>query len=264
MRALLRILYGLLALAVGALISWFLVVYVNEPHERDVLEVRADSVFVDYVARQETWYADFRHQETHFHGVQGHHLLPIERQSSCLTCHDLYPHSEDRKRRAFNNQHGHFMTCLACHLEPGLRASAGYSWSSFDEVNSVTEAGPYGLRRDGAGRLENAGNLITRIVPVLRKGVEGSAIFTPYDDPRHVRFRAETVAGREPDREAFRRESEEKVGGPAMGCRDCHSAEATFPWTELGFVPGRVEELVQSSVVGMIEDYETFQFPVVD
>lgn len=265
MKTLLKILYGLLVLALGSAISWYLVVVVNMPKEKPTAAtLRADSIFVDFVKRNDTWYENFRNQETHFHGQHGHHLLPIERQSSCLTCHDMYPHKKDRKRRAFNNQHGHFMTCMTCHLDPGTRGGAGYMWSDFGERNSVVEAGPYGLRRDGGGELENPGNLISRIVPVLRKGVETSAIFTPYDDPRHVAFRKAVTLGQAPDREAFRRDAEDKVGEPALGCRDCHATGTSFPFAELGFSAKRVEELTQSSVVGMIEDYDSFQFPVVD
>jgi hypothetical protein len=264
MKLFFKLLYGLLALLVGGLLSWYVVTEVNTPHQADPAILRGDTLFVDYVRRNATWYEDFFNQETHFHGVQQHHILPMEKQSSCLTCHDIYPHQQDPKRRSFNNQHGHWMSCLTCHLKPELRVGGGYVWSNFGENSSLTEAGPYGLRRDGNGELTGAGNLISRIVPVLHKGVERSAIFAPYDDPRHEAFRKAVIAGRNPDREAFRREAEEKVGGPALGCRDCHAAGSPFPWAELGFSAQRIEELTQSSVVAMIEDYELFQFPVAD
>jgi len=264
MKPLLKLLYGLLALAVGVAVSWYLVSFVNAPRRLAPAEAAADSLFVDFIERTESYYADFRNQETHFHGVQRHHLLPLERQSSCLTCHDLYPHMRDPKRRAFNNQHGHFMTCLACHLDPALRSATSFMWSDFGVRSAVTEAGAYGLGRDGDGQLTNPSNLITRIVPVLQRGGDRTAVFTPYDDARHAAYRAELAGGGSPDREAFRRAAEEKVGGPALGCRDCHAQASAFPWSELGFSPRRVDELVQSSVVGMIEDYDSFQFPVND
>ena len=45
-------------------------------------------------------------------------------------------------------------------------------------------------------------------------------------------------------------------------CTDCHNNEDPYvPFAELGYPPRRVEELTNSSVVGMIEKYKEFFLP---
>lgn len=262
MKTLIRIIYALTLLTIGSLVSWYLVGLANSNHSRETPTPVAETMFVDHIAQLESYFDDFKHREQHFHATTERVYLPLDQQSSCLTCHTLFPHDKDPRRRAFNNQHTHFLSCLACHLKPELVEHAVFRWTDFGEKNSITRQGGYGLNRDGEGRLSGSNNFISRIVPVLFEENSSATIFTPYGDRRHKAYREDLIRGKDVDKEAFRAMAEENVGPRALGCRDCHSVESDFPWSKLGFDKSRVEELTESSVVGMVEDYEgPFYFP---
>lgn len=263
MSKLLRLVYVLVLLGIGASCSWYLVSLANSGHgpEHDD-DAKVDTLFVDHIRQMETWFEDFRNREDHYHNVTDRVMLPLEEQSACLTCHELFPHKKDESRRSFNNQHSHFLTCLACHLKEDMREHAVFRWTDFDRKNAITKAGPYGISRDGEGRLTNTENFISRIAPHLYDENNKRVIFTPYADKAHAQYRDAVRAGERVDHDAFRVKAEEMVGGPALACKGCHSLETDFPWDKLGFDVSRIRELQESAAVGMVENYDgTFYFP---
>jgi hypothetical protein len=262
-KTVLRVGYGLSALALGSLIAVLLVRWTNVPHKEAPEKIEAKRVFADHIRQLETWFENYRNQERHYHGIQLHGLLPLGQQEACLTCHPLFPHQKDPKRRAFYNQHSHFLSCLACHLRPEDRARTTLEWTSFGTDNSVTKLGPYGLERLETGGLTGKGNFISRIVPVQKQADRSTLLFTPYDDQRYKEFRADALGGLEIDEAQFREFAEEHVGDP-LTCLSCHTPEATFPWSALGFSQGRIHELTHSAAVGMVENYEPFHFPILE
>lgn len=263
-RTLIRLVYGLAVLALGSTIAVILVRLTNTTHHAELEKVEARRVFADHIRQLETWFENYRNQERHYHGIQLHGLLPLGQQEACLTCHPLFPHGKDPKRRAFYNQHSHFLSCLACHLDGENRARTTLQWSSFGVENSVTAKGPYGLERLENGGLTGKGNYISRIVPVQKLADRSTLMFTPYDDQRYKEFRADAMSGLEIDEAQFREFAEDHVGPQALACLDCHAPEAAFPWTALGFSQGRVRELTHSAAVGMVENYEPFHFPTLE
>jgi hypothetical protein len=262
-KTLLKILYALSAVALGALVSVWLVHMAVSDHAAPVERSVDHVVFVDHIAMMKTWFEDFRNRETHFHDRCDRVFLPIEEQESCLTCHSPIAHTKDERRRAFNNQHFHFMSCLVCHLDEERKQYLDYEWTSFGNDNSITQAGPYGLTRDGEGGLSGSKNFITKIVPVLNTGGR-AVIYTPYYDERYQSFRQDMVSGLEIDEDEFREFAEIQVGKKALTCLDCHAEDTEFPFAKLGFSVKRVHELTHSAAVGMVEDYDVFHFPVVD
>jgi|GEM_PF-313839 len=259
-----RVAYGLAAVAVGSAISYWLVEMANSPHKVHEEQEQARRHFTDHVQQLEAWFEDFRNQEQHFHNIEVHGLLPLGQQEACLTCHPLFPHTRDPKRRAFYNQHSHFMSCLACHLDEGMRGRTTLEWTSFGTENSVTAKGPYGLERLENGSLTGRENFINRIVPVLTAAGGKTLLFTPYDDQRYKQFRADAMSGLEIDEPQFREFAEEHVGKTPTACLGCHTPEAAFPWAALGFSQGRIHELTHSAAVGMVENYEPFHFPMLE
>jgi hypothetical protein len=262
-RLLPRLLYGLLLLGAGSALAVWLVWLSNRPQHAAPAPAKARRQFADHIAQLATWFESYRNQERHYHGIQPHRLLPLAQQEACLTCHTLFPHHLDRKRRSFYNQHSHFLTCLACHLKPEERGRTALEWTDFGVVDSVTRQGAYGLERQAGGSLSGRENFISRIAPMLRAAGSATLIFTPYDDKRYRQFRADAQSGLEIDENEFREFAEKDVG-PALACLDCHAADAPFPWTALGFSQARIHELTHSAAVGMVENYEAFQFPIVE
>ncbi|MFA7330487.1 MAG: hypothetical protein WC326_05360 [Candidatus Delongbacteria bacterium] len=263
-KTLIRVVYGLVMLAVGSTIAVLLVRWTNTPHKPHVEAVEGKRVFADHIRHLETWFEDYRNQEQHYHGVQLHGLLPLGQQEACLTCHTLFPHDKDPKRRAFYNQHSHFLSCLACHLDDENRSRTRLEWTDFGVKNSVTAQGPYGLERLENGGLTGKGNYIQRIVPVQDLSGRRTLMFTPYDDQRYKEFRADAVGGLEIDEAQFREFAEDHVGDKPLACLSCHTPEATFPWATLGFSQARIHELTHSAAVGMVENYEPFHFPILE
>lgn len=264
MRTFSRVAYGLTALVIGSAVSAWLVLMTNRPHKAHEEEKQGRRHFTDHVEQLEAWFEDYRNQEQHFHNIEVHSLLPLGQQEACLTCHPLFPHTKDPKRRAFYNQHSHFMSCLACHLDDTMRARTSLEWTSFDTDNTVTALGPYGLERGKDGVLSGRHNFISRIVPVLTAAGGNTLLFTPYDDQRYKQFRADALSGLEIDEAQFREFAEEHVGKAPSACLACHTPEAAFPWVALGFSQPRIHELTHSAAVGMVENYEPFHFPMLE
>ncbi|MDP2360798.1 MAG: hypothetical protein Q8O14_08600 [bacterium] len=263
-RAVGRILYALAVFAVGSAISILLVRWANQPHRADEEAAPDKRQFADHIRQLESWFEDYRNQERHFHTIEIHPLLPLGQQEACLTCHPLFPHTKDAKRRAFYNQHSHFLSCLACHLDDESRGRTRLEWTTFGVENSITARGPYGLERLENGGLTGAGNYISRMVPVLSAGGSSTLLFTPYDDKRYQAFRADAEGGLEIDEAEFREFAEEHVGDKPLACLSCHAPETEFPWSPLGFSQGRIHELTHSAAVGMVENYEPFHFPILE
>jgi len=259
-----RVAYGLLVLAVGTALASWLVMWTNAPHKHEAEKEAPRRVFKDHIRQLETWFEDYRSQEQHYHGIQLHGLLPLEQQEACLTCHPLFPHAKDPKRRAFYNQHSHFLSCLACHQNAEMRSRTRLAWTDFEVKNSITSQGPYGLERLENGNLSGAGNFISRIVPSLQAAEGATLLFTPYNDKRYRDFRADAVGGLEIDEAQFREFAEEHVGTDPLTCLACHAPDSPFPWAGLGFGETRIHELTHSAAVGMVENYQPFHFPILE
>lgn len=260
----LRLGYGLLVLALGTTAAVLLVRWANLPHREAPAATADRRQFADHIRELATWFEDYRNQERHYHNIQPHALLPLGQQEACLTCHTLFPHGKDPKRRAFYNQHSQYMSCLACHLEEAQRAQTTLEWTDFDVANPVTEQGPYGLERLESGGLTGSNNFISRIVPVLGLAGKRTLLFTPYDDKRYRDFRADAQGGLEIDEKEFREFAEKDVGDAPLACLSCHVPESAFPWKKLGFSEARIHELTHSAAVGMVENYEPFHFPILE
>ncbi len=259
----LKILYGLAALALGIVISVTLV-RIAVTHETGHEEVAAAAtLFPDYVAQLNDYYKSYENRRDHFHQTFERDFLPMDQQENCLTCHSLWPHQKDVRTRSFNNQHSRYMSCMVCHVDDQPGRAIGMEWYDFNIDNSITRQGPFGIERNAAGELSASDNFITRIVPVMLDGGISTRIFTAYDTPAFVNYRAAADAGEQVDAKKMREEAEALVGDSPRTCGSCHSAEAQFPWQALQFAGERLDEMTHSAVVGMVEKYESFYFPPV-
>jgi len=263
MNKLLKIIYGLLALALGTLISVSLIKAVVSHDTSHSDEVEEVSQFPDYVKQMNTFYDKYTNRKSHFHQTSKRSFLPMKQQENCLTCHSLWPHKKDVRTRAFNNQHSRYMSCMGCHIDEQPGRPVGFEWYDFAVDNSFTRMGPYGVTRGADGTLAAEDNFITKIVPVVMDGKIKTRIFTPYNAPRYSEYRESVDRGESVDHESVRREAEALVGGQAISCAGCHAENSSFPWENLGFKGERLDEMRHSAVVGMVEKYESFYFPSV-
>ena len=261
MKRTLKYLYGLFALALGIVLSVFIVSKaISHDIEKDE-SIVGKGQFPDYVELLNTYYQDFDNRSEHFHQTEERHFLPMDDQEGCLTCHSIWPHKQDRRTRAFHNQHSRFMSCMVCHTQEEAGRRLGYEWYNFGVDNSITRGGPYGLIKVGDDDVTGDQNYISKIVPVVLDASLRTRIFTPYNTPMYVDYREAVMNGESVNKEALRREAEAMVSQKAKSCSDCHSESTEFPWVMLGFEGERLNELQHSAVVGMVEKYELFYFP---
>jgi len=263
MKTALKLLYGLLATALGIFISVILIKAVvshDAPHE---IEVLSDSRFPDYLEQLNSYYESYQNRQSHFHQTTVRQFLPMDEQENCLNCHSLWPHEKDLRTRAFNNQHSRYMSCMTCHINEQSGRPVSFEWYNFGKDNSITRPGPYGLTRDADATLSSADNFISKIVPVITDGNIKTRLYTPYSTEVWVDYRHSVDAGRFVDEMKMRAEAEALLSIKATTCSTCHAESASFPWEALGFKGERLNEMRNSAVVGMIEKYESFYFPPV-
>lgn len=259
----LKMIYGVGALVLGIFLSVSLISRLVSHDTSSPKPVEQANHFPDYIEQMNTYYDDFNNRKDHFHGVAERYMLPMEAQENCLTCHSLWPHQKNKKTRAFNNQHSRYMTCMVCHIgkKPGRPVSP--EWYNFGIDNSITRQGPYGVTRLTVNELSGADNFISRILPAIIDGNIRTRLFTRYDTPTYIEYREAVIAGEPVDSSKVRNEAMALVGEKATSCSGCHSESSEFPWTDLGFGGDRLDEMLHSAVVGMVEKYESFYFPPV-
>jgi hypothetical protein len=263
MNKLVKILYGLAALALGVLLSVTLVriaVSHDTAHEDSAEQ---SSLFPDYVKGLNEYYKSYENRRDHFHQTAERYFLPMDQQENCLTCHSLWPHQKDSRTRSFNNQHSRYMSCMVCHIDDQPGRAIGMEWYNFGVDNSITRQGPFGIERKASGELSGMDNFITKIVPVMIDGDISTRVYTPYNTPNYAQYRQEVDAGKTVDADEMRKVAEALVGDTALTCGSCHSEASQFPWEALRFAGDRLDEMTHSAVVGMVEKYESFYFPPV-
>ena len=263
MSTLLKVLYGLAILGLGALISIYLV-SIAVSHDSHLEEESSEiPLFPDYVSQLNTYYDNYDNQSSHFHVNKERYFLPMEDQENCLTCHSLWPHKADVRTRAFNNQHSRYMSCMVCHLDEQPGRPITMEWYDFGVDNSITRQGPYGVGRDDDGTLKGEDNYISKIVPVVVDGDIRTRIYTTYNTLAYVKFREDVMTGDDSQKDKLRKETEALLSKEPATCGWCHSESSTFPWEMLKFKGDRLDEMQHSAVVGMVEKYESFYFPPV-
>jgi len=263
MKKALKILYGLLALVLGVTLS---VVIVGRAISHDVHveeSMNESTQFPDYVRMLNDYYKDYDNRSDHFHQTGDREFLPMDEQEGCLTCHSIWPHKKDKRTRAFYNQHSRFMSCMVCHLEEKPGRKLDYEWYDFGVDNSITRQGPYGLIKLGDDEVSSADNFISRIVPVVLDADQKLRVYTPYNTPLYKDFRQAVMDGETVNEDNLRQQAEALVGENSITCSACHNQNSEFPWADLGFEGERLNELLHSAVVGMVEKYESFYFPAV-
>ncbi len=183
--------------------------------------------------------------------LEGHfHHLSLEvvadNRSHCIACHGDLPHAEDAARRAFWNMHAWTLGCETCHVRLG--DDSGWAW--YDRSTGAL------IERPAVG--SNPAPYTARLVPLER--VAG-ALQRVDSEARIEAAAAFTV--REPGLSEEQRKAEleplhDHLAEEARACADCHDREGDLPLERLGYPPGRVEEIVGTEAIGMLEGYETF------
>ncbi len=197
-----------------------------------------------------------------FHEKEKFLMTGLQNDSSCATCHALYPHSKNKKVRAFLNMHTSYVVCEVCHLDKSVIKEAVYEWQSPEDV--AFKGNPYAsFYNNETGRVERRENQISRLtVKAIVRG-EKRSVLNIMDNKEAIEF-LETEAGMKPEE----REKELIVFHKDIGktdlsvaCNDCHSAKGVLDFYKLGFSAKRSNDLKFLNIKGLVTKYESFVLP---
>ena len=180
----------------------------------------------------------------HFHHIDLE-VVPDSR-SRCVACHGDLPHSEDADRRAFWNMHAFTIGCETCHVR--LEGDSGWAWYDretgelIDEPVVGSRPAPYTAK---LVPLERVGGSLQRVDSQAR--LDAAAAF-------EVREPTLSDGQRESELEALH----EHLAEEARTCGDCHAEESALPLRELGYPAHRIEKIVGTEAIRMLEGYGTF------
>jgi len=187
---------------------------------------------------------------THFHMVDEDTRLMTHYEPICMTCHGTYPHSKEKKVRAFLNFHNGFLACSVCHTRKDLRNREHYfAWVDHD-TGAISDAVEGGY-----------GKYPAKIFPI-ETGADGSKkIVRPVNDQSAKEYLSlkDTFT---PDQIAQAKvKLHEQITDKPVFCTDCHKKDGYFDYTRLGFPKNRIDHLTSTEVASMIDKYTTFYLP---
>ncbi|MBI4844078.1 MAG: hypothetical protein HY809_07140 [Nitrospirae bacterium] len=196
-----------------------------------------------------------------FHGKEKHMMTNIQNESSCGVCHLLYPHSKNKKTRAFLNMHTGYVVCEVCHLKKDKFTDLNYEW--MDPEGVAFHGEPYGTYYNvDTGHVEESDEFITRIAVVHGSGKEKKMIFNKEDIARARAFlKNKTASAPETKAELdyFHRDIAKME--VSVACDKCHSPGGTLPFEKLGFSKQRITDLQYLNIKSLVTKYETFYLP---
>jgi hypothetical protein len=197
----------------------------------------------------------------HFHMLDEY----VERQEPnppiCFLCHGVYPHGKEKKVRALLNMHTGFIACPVCHArkdevdeKDGVRARnkiVDFLWVDREtgEFNNTME-GEYG-KYPG------------KIYPITSAEYGAKGIFTPITPEAVQQFLKLKPELKSKEFDEAKAKLHEPLSKKPVFCSDCHQKEGYLDFRKLGFPKRRVEHLISSEIVGMIDKYKTFYLPSV-
>jgi hypothetical protein len=185
--------------------------------------------------------------EGHFHHIDM--TVQPDRRSQCVTCHGDLPHDKVPEVRAFWNMHTFLLACETCHVRlPAAASGDDYRWydlesgALIDDPAVGTRPVPY----------------TAKIVPMER--VDGSLRRV---DSQERLDRAAAFAEEEGTLSQEREDAEidglhEHLAEEPHVCDDCHGAEPLLPLEDLGYPQNRIESILGTEVIDMLEEYKTF------
>jgi hypothetical protein len=198
----------------------------------------------------------------HFHMIDAYVDRPDSKAQICTLCHGIYAHRKEKKVRAFLNMHEDFVACTVCHVRKedgqtgtGLIAAnerIGFLWVD-------RETGEFKRRVEG-----EYGKYPARISSVIYDPQGRKRLPTPITLAAAQDFLELKPKLKTPEKlEAARAKLHQAITKKPISCSDCHKKDGYLDFLQLGFPQQRVDHLVSTEFVGMIDKYKTFYLPSV-
>jgi hypothetical protein len=197
------------------------------------------------------------------HNKEQSYIVSLKDESSCRTCHPIYPHSENQLVRAFLNMHTGFMFCEVCHIKRSKNNHLVYDWRNSENADFSGE--PFGSyfnpRTNKAHKADE--HFISRIAVFSIDGGEKKSLIHVEDAEAAREFMAASKKmSPEVKKEKlafFHRDVErEKV---SVACNECHSTDSILDFKKLGFGEKKTQHLIYINIKGLVTKYKVFYFP---
>ncbi|MBI5409811.1 MAG: hypothetical protein HZA14_10640 [Nitrospirae bacterium] len=224
-----------------------------------------------------------------YHEKEKFAITRLDDKTSCRVCHPLYPHSRNKKVRAFLNMHTGYTLCEVCHLKKENLKNLTYEWKEPEHFEFTGE--PYGThhKREAAEEKEESEDegviskmlkifsakeesaegtkkteyLISRIAVFSSEKGEKKVLMNTGDNERAREFLAKEKNMNPQDRDNelkfFHRDIARKE--ISVACNECHSPNGIIDFKKIGFNDKKVKDLQYLNIKSLITKYETFILP---
>jgi len=202
-------------------------------------------------------------EKRHFHNPAN--TLALEgKKSVCYYCHGDFPHYQRRMIRTLLNMHTQFIGCMTCHADQNKfdQNAITLRWLNF---SGLDVKGPhFGTDYDKeSGFLVETDDFYSKIVSYVNENGSERLLEITEDDPMAIDFVKvqETLKGR--DREAVKKSLHQFVQPKGRFCTSCHAQrdKSFIPFKELGFAEGRISDLTNLNIIGLVQKYKEFYMP---
>ena len=197
----------------------------------------------------------------HFHMTDTYVTAQEPNPPVCVMCHGTYPHGKKKKVRSMLNLHIGFISCSVCHAR---RNSAGQDPEGSIERDQLgfmwvdRETGEFRDSVEG-----EYGKYPAKIYPVWHTQDGSRQIHAPINQEAAQRFldlRPQLTSDQVSEAKA---KLHEPLSEQPVFCSDCHQKDSYMDYEKLGFEKRRIDHIVSSEIVGMIDKYKTFYLPSV-
>ena len=187
----------------------------------------------------------------HFHHVSTE--ISPDRHSYCGSCHGDMPHSQIKEIRAFLNMHSFFIGCQACHVKLKDEEKTGiYKWYS-RETGEIVPSPVVG----GA-----SGAYTAKIVPFIKINGKISRIDTEEKINFVNEYRERENSLTQNQKLQAKSVIHQIIAKQPHICSDCHQKEnPLLPLADLGYPKERIDSIISTEAVGMIDKYTEFYMP---
>jgi len=209
--------------------------------------------------------------EGRFHHI-GFEVQP-DNASMCVRCHGNVPHDKSKEVRSFLNMHAFYTACETCHIRPE-KNKPQWTFRWYDKNTGKQSANPsilveieqmYAHPEDPY--YPTYGNYGAKIAPgTITSGTAKDKSFnflkSQKDRDFVDRYIVEQGQLSEQQRSQMKKLVHKDINKKPIECNQCHQKASPYlPFASLGYPPRRVNELTNTSVVGMIDKYKEFYIP---
>jgi len=233
-----------------------------------------ERLFADLIStkgKTKTTDLDYRVIEQPYIEGRFHHIgfeVQPDNASMCVRCHGNVPHDKSKEVRSFLNMHAFYTACETCHIRPeNNEPEWAFRW--YNKESGKLSDNPGVLveiekmyAHPEAPYYPTYGNYGVKIAPGFIENATFTFLKTDKDRAFVERYITQQDQLSEQQRSQMKKLVHKGINKKPIECNQCHQEDSPYlPFAKLGYPPRRVEELTNTSVVGMIDKYKEFYIP---